>query len=136
MPNQSHHCCRKHLPVKYLGCNLVWGRKKISYFLKVVNKIEKKHGGRLTLIKHVIHSIPLHILSAFEPPKAIINRVDVFSNFFWGRAEGGNKYHRLKWSKCCYHALILYGQFMTNKYAAKCHLTDSKISSLELLFLE
>lgn len=86
-------CSKKTLPIKYLGCQLFVGRKKTAYFNEIIFKLEKKlagwkgklltSGGRLTLIKHVLQSLPVHILADFDPPKAIINRVEaIFDHFF------------------------------------------------------
>ena len=36
---------QKDLPIKYLGCQLFVGRKKISYFMDIVQKVEKKLAG-------------------------------------------------------------------------------------------
>lgn len=79
---------RKSLPTKYLGCMLFSGRKKISYFGDMVAKIEKKlagwkgklltTGGRLALIKHVLQSVSIHILTAFDRPKAVFQRLESF----------------------------------------------------------
>lgn len=103
---------QKSLPIKYLGCQLFVGRKKIVYFNDIVFKLEKKlagwkgnllsSGGRLILIKHVLQSLPVHILAAFDPPKAIINRMEaIFANFFGGQREEGQKFHWVNWRKCC-----------------------------------
>uniref|UniRef100_A0A8C0UC45 Reverse transcriptase domain-containing protein n=1 Tax=Cyanistes caeruleus TaxID=156563 RepID=A0A8C0UC45_CYACU len=70
---------RKDSPITYLGCPLYTGRKRIRHFsciiTKVVSRIRGWHGrmlsygGRLTLIKHVLQSLPIHLLSAVTPPK-------------------------------------------------------------------
>ena len=36
---------QKSLPLKYLGCNLFVGRKKIQYFVELIANIEKKLSG-------------------------------------------------------------------------------------------
>ena len=60
------------------------------------------HGGRLILIKRVLQILPTHIFAAFTPPKSIINRLErIMANFFWGKGEGGLKYHWVKWDDCC-----------------------------------
>ncbi|KAM7481360.1 hypothetical protein LguiB_005943 [Lonicera macranthoides] len=61
-------------------------------------------GGRLVLIRHVLQSMAIHIMAAFEPPKAIMQRIEsLFANFFWGQIDGIQKYHWIRWSKCCLH---------------------------------
>lgn len=90
--------------MKYLGCTLFERRKKIEYFNDLINKFEKKlagwkskllsHGGRIVLIKHVLQSLPLYSMAAFEPPKAVLNiMASICSNFLWGQSEFGNRCH-------------------------------------------
>ena len=81
---------RKTLPIKYLGCVLYSGRKKIDYFTSVLQKFEKKlvgwkskllsPGGRIILIMHILQSLPIYMLVATDPPKAILNRIDSICN--------------------------------------------------------
>lgn len=58
-------CFMDHsFPFVYLGCPIYIGRKKIEYFDGLVSKISKRssgwqgkmlyHGGRMTLVKHVL----------------------------------------------------------------------------------
>lgn len=78
------------------------GRKKISYFRDMIAKIEKKlagwkgkllsTGGRLALIKHVLHSTSIHILTVFDLPKVVFQRLEsVISDFFWGQTNFGQR---------------------------------------------
>lgn len=60
-------------------------------------------GGRLTLINHVLLSVPMHALAAFDPPKAIVERLEaVYANCFWGSSEFGPNCHWIKWNECCF----------------------------------
>ncbi|KAK6775990.1 hypothetical protein RDI58_026991 [Solanum bulbocastanum] len=69
---------QKQAPITYLGCPLFIGRPKIIYFSELINKIVNRitgwhskvlsYGGKATLIKHVLQSLPIHILSAMSPP--------------------------------------------------------------------
>lgn len=104
---------QKSFPIKYLGCNLFNGRKRIHYFHDLIDNVEGKlagwkakllsHGGRLVLIRHVLQSIPIHILAAFAPPKTILHKIDMlFANFFGGHNDEGFKCHWFKWSQCCF----------------------------------
>lgn len=66
-------------PFIYLGCPIYVGRKRIASFKNLVDKIFAgfagwQHrllniGGRLILIKHILSSIPMNILSAISLPK-------------------------------------------------------------------
>lgn len=84
------------MPFKYLGCFLFRGRKKKVNFQHIILSINKRlsgwagkmlsPGGRLVLIKHVLSSIPLHVLVAMEPPKAVLDHIEKrFSNLLWGK---------------------------------------------------
>lgn len=77
---QTTGSSKRSLPIKYLGCMLFIGREKKRYFEDLNLKLRKKVAGwkgqllsscsRLTFIKYVLQSIPLHILSATDPPKS------------------------------------------------------------------
>jgi hypothetical protein len=41
-------------------------------------------GGRLVLINYVLSSLPMFMLSFFEVPKGVLEKIDYFrSRFFW-----------------------------------------------------
>lgn len=45
-------------------------------------------GGRLILIKYVLNSIPLHILSTISPPKQTLHEIErLYAKFFWGQFD-------------------------------------------------
>ncbi|KAH0772311.1 hypothetical protein KY290_016292 [Solanum tuberosum] len=62
----------------YLGCPLFVGRPRIVYFSDLINKVLCRitgwqtrllsYGGRAILVKHVLQSLPIHLLSAVTPP--------------------------------------------------------------------
>ena len=55
-------------------------------------------GGKLILIKHVLSSIPIHVLSVFDVPQRVINRIQsIMVNFLWGGAGDVKKRHWLSW---------------------------------------
>lgn len=60
-------------------------------------------GGRDVLIKSVLHSLPLHIISAVYPPKTTLDLIEkAFANFFWGSSNDKNSYHWIKWQNLCF----------------------------------
>nr|XP_009598913.1 uncharacterized protein LOC104094650 [Nicotiana tomentosiformis] len=60
-------------------------------------------GGKAILIKHVLSSISMHLLSICQPPKTMLKMLErFFANFFWGQADGSKKYHWASWRKLCY----------------------------------
>ncbi|RVW60625.1 putative ribonuclease H protein [Vitis vinifera] len=59
-------------------------------------------GGRITLIKSTLASIPLYQMSLFRMPKSVARRLEKLQrNFLWGGANGGNKAHLVKWEVVC-----------------------------------
>nr|XP_018625896.1 uncharacterized protein LOC108944923 [Nicotiana tomentosiformis]XP_018625897.1 uncharacterized protein LOC108944923 [Nicotiana tomentosiformis] len=100
-------------PFKYLGCPIYSGRKKICYSTDIASNVMNKiggwqghvisPGGRATLIKHVLQSQTLHILTSITTPKIIPKQLEsYFSNFLWGKSENKNKYHWSSWRNLCY----------------------------------
>ncbi|KAG5576482.1 hypothetical protein H5410_056616 [Solanum commersonii] len=59
---------QKDSPITYLGCPLYIGRQRIIYYSQLVEKVSKKvcgwqarllnFGGKITLVKHALQSIP------------------------------------------------------------------------------
>lgn len=42
-------------------------------------------GGKIVLTKHVLNSMPIHLLSVTNLPKGIFGKLkSIFSNFLWG----------------------------------------------------
>ncbi|XP_052622513.1 uncharacterized protein LOC128127842 [Lactuca sativa] len=57
-------------------------------------------GGRLTLIKSVLNSLPSYYLSLFKAPQGIIDQLEkIRRNFMWGGGELKRKIHWIDWSK-------------------------------------
>lgn len=102
----------QNLPIRYLGVPLDYGRCKISYLDDIIRRVQGRIAGwqgrflsfwgRIILIKHVLFSLPIHLLAASSPPKAVIRRLEsIFSRFFLGTNDGRNKHHLLSWSSLC-----------------------------------
>jgi hypothetical protein len=59
-------------------------------------------GGRLVLINSVLTSLPMFMLSFFEVPRGVLERIDYFrSRFFWQHDSPKKKYRLTKWSIMC-----------------------------------
>ncbi|KAK6780052.1 hypothetical protein RDI58_022236 [Solanum bulbocastanum] len=95
---------RQDSPISYLGCPLYIGRQRIIYFSHLVEKVSKKicgwqgkilsFGGKITLIKHALHSMPIHTMSAISPPNTTIKYIEsIIADFYWGRDHDRRKYH-------------------------------------------
>ncbi|VFQ74617.1 unnamed protein product [Cuscuta campestris] len=88
----------------YLGSTVVRGKLRKAHCQALIQKFERRIAawysrklnqmGRLILIKHVLSSIPLHILAVQELPKSVIKCLHMMmANFFWGAKDEGHKYH-------------------------------------------
>ncbi|VFQ82120.1 unnamed protein product [Cuscuta campestris] len=97
----------------YLGSTVVRGKLRKAHCQALIQKFERRIAawysrklnqmGRLILIKHVLSSIPLHILAVQELPKSVIKCLHrMMTNFFWGAKDEGQKYHWRKWEKLCF----------------------------------
>ncbi|KAH0709403.1 hypothetical protein KY284_010830 [Solanum tuberosum] len=95
-------------PITYLGCPLYIGGQRIIYYSDLVAKVVKRISGwqsrilsfwgRVTLIKHVLQSIPIHTMASISPPKATLNYIKrVTTDFFWGWDKEKKKYHWTSW---------------------------------------
>ena len=59
-------------------------------------------GGRLVLINSVLTSLTMFMLSFFEVPKGVLEKLDYYrSRFFWQSDEHKKKYRLVKWSILC-----------------------------------
>lgn len=85
----------------------------MAHFQYLVDAINKKlvgwknkflsPGGRLILIKHVLSAIPIHVMSALQPPKGTLNQLErLFSNFLWGRSEDSQRRIWRSWSRIAF----------------------------------
>ncbi|CAA6671236.1 unnamed protein product [Spirodela intermedia] len=104
---------RGHLPFDYLGCLIFLGRRRIHYFDALVGKLRKKlagwklqllsPGGRIQLIRHVLMSMPLHLLAVHEVPDTVLQTIRrICTSFLWdGQLEGPRRQRRVSWEKAC-----------------------------------
>lgn len=101
------------LLIKYLGCPLFAERQKISYYSEMINKVTSRvrgwHarllslGGKVVLIKHVLLSMPMHLISTLQPPKGVLVQIErILSKFVWSSANGTDRHHWTSWSNLCY----------------------------------
>ncbi|XP_027156511.1 uncharacterized protein LOC113757398 [Coffea eugenioides] len=104
---------RQHFSVRYLGFPLYIGKCKSLYFGEVCYAISTRilswrskllsPGGRLVLIKHVLSSLPTHLLSAAVIPVATFKSIErICANFLWGTSTEQTKHHWILWSQLCY----------------------------------
>ena len=96
----------------YLGMPLGTLYKTTSIWNLILERMEKKlsgwkrlylsKGGRLTLLKSTLSSLPTYYLSLFTIPKTVASRLErVQSNFLWGSSVECFKYPLVAWEKVC-----------------------------------
>ncbi|KAJ9558860.1 LOW QUALITY PROTEIN: hypothetical protein OSB04_013474 [Centaurea solstitialis] len=109
-------CVGGSLPFSYLGIPVGASMSKKLNWRPVVEKVRSRlaswkariisFGGRLTLVKSVLGSLPLYFLSLFRAPSGVISEIEsIRKNFFWGGGRGGgemlNKAHAwVNWDTC------------------------------------
>ena len=86
--------------------------KTTSIWNPILERMEKKllswkrlylsKGGRLTLLKSTLSSLPTYYLSLFTIPKAVANGLECIQrNFLWGSSVESFKYPLVAWDKVC-----------------------------------
>ena len=102
------------LAMKYLGMPLGSPFKKSSIWNPILEKMERKlsgwkclylsKGGRLTLLKSTLSSLPTYHLSLFTIPKSMADRLErIQRNFLRGASDEGFTYPLVAWDKICSH---------------------------------
>lgn len=57
------------------------------------------YGGRVTLVKSVLQSLPIHVLAAISPTKTTLKHIKYLTaDFFWGWSKEKRKYHWASWA--------------------------------------
>ena len=97
---------------KYLGMPLLQKRINKDTFGEVLTRVSSwlagwkgktlSFAGRLTLMRSVLASIPVHTMSVISLPKATLEGLDsVARSFLWGSTPDKRKLHLLSWDKVC-----------------------------------
>uniref|UniRef100_A0A2N9EVX7 Reverse transcriptase zinc-binding domain-containing protein n=1 Tax=Fagus sylvatica TaxID=28930 RepID=A0A2N9EVX7_FAGSY len=105
-------CKTAQLPMNYLGLPLGAKFKSKAIWDPILEKMERKlvgwkrmylsKGGRLTLIKSTLSSLPTHFLSLFPILVAVASRIDkIQRDFLWGGMGEGKKFHLVNWAQVC-----------------------------------
>ncbi|GKA22407.1 hypothetical protein Tco_0708369 [Tanacetum coccineum] len=100
------NCKSESLPFMYLGLPVGKNMTKVENWILVVDRFHTRLfawkpkllliGGRLTLTKAVLGSLPLFYLSLFRAPVKVIN-MSIRRRFFWGFKEGKKGISWVKW---------------------------------------
>ncbi|KAL7195785.1 hypothetical protein ACSBR1_035923 [Camellia fascicularis] len=105
------NCKMKILPINYLGMPLGANPKRVSTWEPIIDKVKKRLaswkkrylslGGRITLIKSILSSLPLYYMSIFKIPSKVANLIDKYQrSFLWGDSDDKRKLHLLNWEAC------------------------------------
>lgn len=84
----------------------------MSYFKELLNSIRGRLEGwqnrflsisaRLLLLRHIVSSIPVHLLLVLHAPKIVVSSLNrIMSNFLWGASNGKQKRKWVAWQKVC-----------------------------------
>lgn len=106
-------CRANDLSIKYLGLPLSDRRPNRVDFLPMIAAVEARvaswksallsYGGRLTLIKSVLSSLPLHYMQALKVPKWVFEKIDrIRHSFLWKGQDVCKPINCLvNWEKTC-----------------------------------
>jgi hypothetical protein len=106
--SQSLCCKLGQLPLKYLGVPLHYTKLRKEDVQPIVDKLLKKaagwrgrllnHAARLELVRSVLASIPLYLLSAIKFPKWAITLINSqMAHCLWEDYKGHHRYHLANW---------------------------------------
>ncbi|KAJ9535648.1 hypothetical protein OSB04_un001197 [Centaurea solstitialis] len=110
-------CVGGSFPLTYLGLPVGASMSRKIAWRPIVEKVRSRlaswkarimsFGGRLTLVKSVLGSLPLYFLSLFRAPSGVIGEIErIRRNFFWGGGMGvgeisSKKVHAwVNWESC------------------------------------
>ncbi|GJV71286.1 RNA-directed DNA polymerase, eukaryota [Tanacetum coccineum] len=107
---KSIGCSIIHTPFNYLGVKIDGIMSRLSSWDEVIAKLSARLskwklkslsiGGRLTLIKSVLSSLPLYYMSSFKVPKGVLNKIEsIRRNFFNGVENAEKKMSLIGWNK-------------------------------------
>ncbi|CDP18963.1 unnamed protein product [Coffea canephora] len=103
----------QRLPIRYLGVPLTKGRVSCVLFDGLLTRLRQRlfhwsskllsTGGKIVLIRHVLNSIPLHLLQVLQPPNAVLVALGRICNaFLWDRNTTEKRVHWAAWEKVCF----------------------------------
>ena len=104
----SVQCSVGSWPIKYLGLPLGGNPTKKTFWEPVVTKVAKRldgwkraflsRGGRLTLIRSVLSSLPIYFLSLFKMPQGVADVIEkLMRDFLWGGYN--DSCHLVRWDE-------------------------------------
>ncbi|KAK9070187.1 hypothetical protein SSX86_010587 [Deinandra increscens subsp. villosa] len=105
-------CLEGRLPFGYLGMMVGANMNRRQFWEPVVETFERRlsrwkanslsFGGRITLAKSVLESLPSYYFSLYKAPKNVIELLDkIRMRFLWGGSENRKKIHWVKKEEVC-----------------------------------
>ncbi|EOY00968.1 Uncharacterized protein TCM_010873 [Theobroma cacao] len=105
-------CKVGYLPTTYLGLPLGAKHNSTRFWDLVFEKVRRKlagwktkmlsFGGRITLLKSILTSMPVFYMSLFQVPHKVKNELKKLQRkFLWGGDDQKRKIHLVKWDKVC-----------------------------------
>nr|XP_023874078.1 uncharacterized protein LOC111986630 [Quercus suber] len=112
-------CWIGSLPMTYLGMPLGASYKSPSVWNPILERTERKlarwkkmylsKGGRLTLLKSTLSSLPTYYLSLFTIPTHVANKIErLHRDFLWG----DSKTHLMGWDKVVEFGVKIFWDFL------------------------
>ncbi|KAK9048814.1 hypothetical protein SSX86_032219 [Deinandra increscens subsp. villosa] len=106
------NCADGSIPFDYLGMVVGANMNRIASWKSVVDTFERRlsrwkakvlsFGGRLTLVKSVLDSLPTYFFSVYKAPKGVINQLEkIRFRFLWGGNCDANKIHWVNRNEVC-----------------------------------
>lgn len=97
---------------RYLGTPLIHGRKSRSLYADLVSSVRGKlatwkartlsFAGRITLVRSILQSVPLHIMQTSLLPNKALQELDKISrDFLWNSSEEKRRLHLISWDALC-----------------------------------
>ncbi|KAJ0667015.1 putative RNA-directed DNA polymerase [Helianthus annuus] len=101
-------CKQDSLPFKYLGLKVGANMNRVNNWKTVYDIFESRlalwksallsMGGRTTLIRSVLQSLPCYYFSLYRAPVKVIKDLEgMIRKFLWGGSSAGNKTHWVSW---------------------------------------
>ncbi|GAU22739.1 hypothetical protein TSUD_138630 [Trifolium subterraneum] len=109
----SSLCCRVgKIPFLYLGLPIGGDLRRLGFWEPLLARLKNRlsgwksrflsFGGRLTLLKSVLTSLPVYALSFFKAPSSTISSIEsLLIKFFWGGGEDSRKTSWINWKTIC-----------------------------------
>ena len=105
-------CQQSSLPSRYLGLPLGAKFKELSVWNPILEKMERRlvgwkrlylsKGGKVTLTKSTLSSLPTYFLSLLPLPGKVANRMEKLQrDFLWSGINGEPKLHLVSWAQVC-----------------------------------